>query len=109
MKYLVLILILALNIQPLQAGVCDMESEQAMTHHAAQDSGSEDDTCCAGLADSPVGCEHAFQCSFSTVFASLLPALSNLKLSIDNPQSGSLATSQLTPSHSSPPFRPPIS
>ena len=47
MKFLILILVLAISAQPLQAGVCDMDMEQSQeTTHPMDMSGSDGHDCC---------------------------------------------------------------
>jgi hypothetical protein len=111
MKLLVIFLILTLGVQPLQAGPCDMNAEegQAPAHHMDMSDQSGHDCCDPEPDDRQEGCEGGMQCCpcFVSVFAvhtvvRISPAWERVYLS-------DLPRGMVPPSHSSPPFRPPIS
>jgi len=113
MKTLLLIIAVFFYAQPLQAGYCDMDSGQPAPMHLEHDidGGADSDHDCCDGADSPDPreCSHAIQCApcLSGVFSfqsSTQPA---------NPLRDSQVPARivgaLSPSHSAPLFRPPIS
>ena len=110
MKILALILVLAISAQPLQAGTCDMDMSQESTHHTEQAKDSGHDCCKTDDPDSPgQNCDGNMHCGFCNAN---LPALQPL-LRVSSPWAQAhvrgLDSGELLPSHSSPPFRPPIS
>jgi hypothetical protein len=113
MKFLVFILALAINAQPLQAGLCDMDMEENQETPQQVDGGAEagHDCCDEGDADNQQeqGCEGKTHCSPCFVSAPLLPATARLQLDWSPQHTESALLSLALSSHSSPPFRPPIS
>ena len=111
MRVLVLFLILAISAQPLQAGSCDMDVEhgQESSHHM-EPSGLDGHDCCdPESTDSSEGCDGGMDCGFCFVSVSALsgpPRIAVFWSHHDMPETGS---GVVLPSHSSPPFRPPIS
>jgi hypothetical protein len=114
MKILILILVLAISAQPLQAGFCDRDENQETPHQMDShlmdqaDDGSHD--CCdSEQPESQQGCDNEMRCGFCSVSVSTLPNILKFKASWVNHYSPKLSTGVVLPSHSSPPFRPPIS
>ena len=54
------------------------------------------------------GCENMMHCGFSSVAFSTLPALYKFNASWKNHYDPGLSSGVVLPSHSAPPFRPPI-
>jgi len=111
MRILILLLVLAISTQPLQAGFCDMDSEkgQESSHHMQDSENAGHDCCDTDDSESQDGCDGEMKCGFC--FANL-PAIPNaLKFSSSwlSHFSLDLSSGVILPSHSSPPFRPPIS
>jgi hypothetical protein len=112
MKLLILILILAISAQPLQAGVCDvnMEASQETSHHMDHSDHNAHDCCDKSGNDSQAeGCDGEMNCG--VCFANVSTLSNSIKI---NPAWGQqyghdLSSGVVLPSHSSPPFRPPIS
>ena len=108
MKAWILFLILAIGVQPLQAvSSCDMEPEQAPMHAVDGDGGNNHDCCDPDPADTQAGCDHALQCGFCNVLVSNLSVVPIVAIGWDRSYARVLGSGQLTPCHSSPPFRPP--
>ena len=116
MKLLVLILVLALSAQPLQAGSCDMSMEkgQETSHHMGH-SGQEQaenqvhDCCGSSGADSSDGCDGNMDCGPCFVSFTAIPSLVRFAPVFIHQQTPNLSSGVVLPSHASPPFRPPIS
>jgi hypothetical protein len=113
MKFLILFLILAISIQPLQAGVCDMDMEQgqeASHHMQAPDEGDHD--CCdsedSDGSDSQPNCGSLMHCGSCNASFSTLPDIYRFNASWVIQYSPALSSDALPPSHSTPLFRPPI-
>ena len=111
MKFLTFILVLLINIQPLQAGFCDMESgqeaPQTMEHsddgnHDCCDSDESDDS------DSQSGCDGMMHCGSCNASFSALPDILKFNARWVTNYSHGLSSGVELPSHSAPPFRPPI-
>lgn len=109
MKFLVSILVLALSAQPLAAGYCDMDSAQESPHHSEQANDMDHDCCGSDDSGSQEPCEGQDHCGSCYVNS---PALQqNLRFVsawVGHHYQG-LDSGMILPSHSSPPFRPPIS
>ena len=111
MKYLTFILVLLISIQPLQAGFCDMESgqeaPQTMDH---SDEGNHD--CCdsddSDASDSQSGCDSMMHCGSCNAAFSALPSILKFNARWATNYSPELSSGFELPSHSAPPFRPPI-
>ena len=110
MKFLILILVLAISIQPLQAGFCDMDMEksQETSHHMERSDDGNHDCCDSDDSDSQSGCESSMHCGPCHVFFSTLPSIYKFNSSWVTRYSSELSSNVVFPSHSAPPFRPPI-
>jgi hypothetical protein len=109
MRFLILMLVLAISAQPLQAGSCDMDVGQEASHHSEQSEDTGHDCCDPDDSESPQGCDGNMNCGFCSAN---VPALSRtLKVTAvwANSHSPGITSGVVLPSHSSPPFRPPIS
>lgn len=113
MRLLTLILILAITAQPLQAGFCAMDLEQGqvaeMDMPMDMDHGDGHDCCDTDNQVPEESCEGGSNCSHCTVVS---PALSTiLRVPVAWLPAGEFEISDgiILPSHSSPPYRPPIS
>lgn len=116
MKLLVAMLVLMIAAQPVQAGFCDMERSGDSGSHASMQHGMDAENsahdCCqlprvgsdpgrdSGCSDMPCGTCVAGVLAIPP--AASLPALAPVGALIN------LYEGVITPSHSSPPFRPPI-
>ncbi len=109
MRVLLLIIAIVCYAQPLQAGHCDMESGQTMAMHLEHGVDVEHDCCEGDEAADANECRHAIQCGscFSSVF-SFQSAVPFARLSHDSHTPDRMAGA-LSPSHSAPLLRPPIS
>jgi hypothetical protein len=112
MKYLVLLLILAITAQPLQAGSCDMESDHADSHSMEQmDHGSDGMPDCCDSDDEEIRADCDIQMSCAAC-ALATPAVSGLQCTSLMSLAGfpqTISAGEITPDHSCPPFHPPIS
>jgi len=116
MKLWILILVLAISAQPLQAGFCDMEMEknQETSHqvdHSEMDhSDSESHKCCdSDESDSPAGCDSTMNCGPCFVSVSMIANLTKFSSVLTYQHTLSLYSGVVLSSHTAPPFRPPIS
>jgi len=111
MKFFLLILILAISAQPLQAGFCDMDMEKSQeTSHYLEQSGHDGHDCCDSVdTDSQEGCNSEMNCGFCSASVSALPGMLKIDAILVHQYSQILSAGVVLPSHSSPPFRPPIS
>ena len=109
MKGVLALLVLAMNIQPLAAESCDVET-QAHAGHQVQMNDTDHGDCCDTQPGSPAhGCQQVSHCGSCTA-AMYIATLKHADISAATlPFSRALAAGQLPPSHASPPFRPPIS
>jgi len=76
MKLLILILVLAISAQPLQAGFCgdmDMEKSQETAHHMEHSDNDGHDCCDSDDADSIEGCDSEMMCGFCFASVSAFP------------------------------------
>ena len=111
MKYLTFVLVLLISIQPLQAGYCDMETgqeaPQTMDH---SDDGSHD--CCdsddSDNSDFQSECDGMMHCGSCHASVSTLPSILKFNTRWATSYSPELSSGFELPSHSTPPFRPPI-
>lgn len=110
MKFLILILVLAISAQPLQAGVCDMDMEESQeTAHPMDMSGSSGHDCCdTEETESDEGCGDGMNCCMCFVSVSALSSIPRVIPLWSQPAYREASTGVILPSHSSPPFRPPI-
>lgn len=107
-KVLTLIIVLMLSAPPLQAGMCMMDMGKTDHQHMSQaDDGC---TCCnpdpSGHDSNCGGADHCGACS---VGVSVPPSFLPIQTAWNPIIIPALASSAVLPSHSSPPFRPPIS
>jgi len=111
MKFLILILVLAISAQPLQAGFCDMDMEksQESSHHMDHSDQKGHDCCDKDNTDSQEGCDSDMNCGPCYVSVSALPGLVKVNPAWGQHYFPDLASGVALLSHSSPPFRPPIS
>jgi hypothetical protein len=113
MKFLILILVLAISAQPLQAGFCDMdmdmEKSQETSHHMDNSDDDGHDCCDKNDTDSQEGCGSEMNCGPCFVSVSTLPSLMKVIPVWGHLHYQDLSSDVVLPSHSSPPFRPPIS
>ena len=108
MKFLILFLALMISIQPLQAGVCDMETSQDAPHHMEHSEGGDHDCCDSDDSDSQSGCEGMMHCGSCNASFSTLPGILKFNARWVTHYSQELSSGVVHPSHSVPPFRPPI-
>lgn len=111
MKLLILFLVLAISAQPLQAGFCDMglEKDQQTPHHMDMSDSAGHDCCDSEKSDSPEGCDGGANCGMCFVSVSAIPSIIKINASWGQPIYHEISSGVTLPSHSSPPFRPPIS
>ena len=113
MRILTLILILAISAQPLQAGFCAMDMEQGQSSEMEMPTGmdhSDDHACCDPQdSDSDDACENGSHCGFCTAVTPLMPTVVRVADLWTCAHGFASEGGDLLPSHSSPPFRPPIS
>jgi hypothetical protein len=111
MKFLILILVLVISAQPLQAGFCDMDMEksQETSHHMEHSDHDGHDCCDSDDTDSQKGCDSGMNCGFCSAGVSALPGMLKIDAILVHQYSQNLSSSVVLPSHSSPPFRSPIS
>jgi len=114
MKYLALILAILMAVPTVQAGFCDMDQEQGSAPHAdmqhqQQGNSSVHDCCDTGDTGENQGCDNMVPCGFCTAGLTGITALAGEPARWTRQYDCSLSDGCLTPSHSSPPFRPPIS
>jgi len=111
MKFLILLLVIAISTQPLQAGFCgmDLEKSQESAHHVAPSDNSGHDCCDPGGTDSQDGCDSDMKCGPCFVSVPVLPAVMKVTPLWSHAFLPGYSAGVVLPSHSSPPFRPPIS
>jgi hypothetical protein len=113
MKLLTLTLILAIITQPLQAGFCAMGVDQgsapAMDTGTNMDHGDGHDCCDTEAPAAEVSCEGGAHCSHCTVASPALPSVFRVPVAWLANGAIRLSGGLLPPSHSSAPYRPPIS
>jgi hypothetical protein len=110
MKLLILILVLAISAQPLQAGACDMDMEknQESTHHMDMSGPNGHDCCDTEDTDSLDGCEAGMNCGMCFVSVSAISSIPRTVPVWSHLVYLESSSGVILPSHSSPPFRPPI-
>lgn len=109
MKYLIFILIVVLSAQPVQAGPCSMDANQDISHHGEQPSDGGHDCCDTGDEEPMRDCDSGKHCGFcSTGVSAIAPAVKAIPGWI-NIYGHIISSGAELPSHSAPPFRPPIS
>ena len=110
MKILVLILVLAISAQPLQAGACDMDMEKSQESTERMDmAGSDGHDCCdTEDSDSDEGCGAGMHCGMCFVSVSAISSIPRVVPIWSHPVYLESSSGLILPSHSAPPFRPPI-
>jgi hypothetical protein len=110
MKLLILFLIVAISAQPLQAGFCDMEMEegQESSHHMEPSEQTGHDCCGSDASGAQEGCDGEMNCGFCFASVSALPGMIRINATWTINFSPDISSGVVLPSHSSPPFRPPI-
>ena len=113
MRILTLILILAVSAQPLQAGFCAMGMDQGqsapMDMPLDMDHGDSHDCCETESSEAEENCEGGSHCGHCTVASPALPSVLRVPVAWLPVGEFEFSGGVLLPSHSSPPFRPPIS
>ena len=116
MKFWVLILVLAITAQPLQAGGCPAEMEKSpetahQMDHPGMDHPGQDSHDCCDPDDSDVssGCGGNMNCSPCFVSVPIIPNPTRISAIITQQHTPGLSSGVVLPSHTTPPFRPPIS
>jgi hypothetical protein len=111
MKTLILFLVLAISTQPLQAEFCavDMEMNQEGAHQMDHSDHDAPDCCDSDDSNQTQGCDNNMNCGMCFLSTSALPDLMKLNPVWGHHYSLGLSSDLVLPSHSSPPFRPPIS
>ena len=115
MRVLTLILILAISAQPLQAGSCAMGMDQGqagavdMPMDMDMDHGDGHDCCDTEASEAEESCEGGSHCGHCTVVSPALTSIVRVPVAWQPAGEFALSRGVLLPSHSSPPFRPPIS
>ena len=111
MKFLILMLVLTISAQPLQAGFCsmDMASDQESSHHMEASANNDHDCCDSDDSNSQEGCDGEMDCGFCFVSVSALHHTIKINPAWVHQYSRGFLSNVVYPSHSSPPFRPPIS
>jgi len=112
MKTLILIIAILIAMPPVQAGSCDMDQGQEAVQHAGMQHDGQGDTkhdCCDSDDDETApDCSDAMQCGHCSIGAPAI--MMSLAKTIQWQHSYNCGFSEqcLPPTHSSPPFRPPI-
>ena len=109
MRVLILFIALAISAQPLLAGFCDMETNQATPHQMEHADDGGHDCCDSDPDESQQGCDSEMQCGSCGATLSTLPDILKIAAVWEGQYSPGLSFGLVLPSHSSPPFRPPIS
>ena len=110
MKFLVLFLILAISIQPLQAGICDMDMEDSheTSHHMPSTDDRDHDCCDSEEPDSQTDCGNLMHCGSCHASFSALPAIPRVNAYQLIQYSPALSSDALPASPYTPLLRPPI-
>ena len=109
MKVLILILAMAISTHPLLVGACAMESNQEASHQMDQTDDRGHDCCDSDQDEQQEGCDGEMQCGSCGTTVSALPDVFKVSARWENQHSLNISSGLVLPSHSSPPFRPPIS
>lgn len=112
MRLFVLILALSIALPPIQAGACEMETNPVSAEHAGMmhlnQNNAPHDCCDTDQSQSEKPCNEWAQCGqCSSSVPAITVALDKLSAWNETPAS-ELARCFFPPSHSHPPFRPPI-
>ena len=102
-------LVLMISTQPLQAGFCDMDMGQETSHHTQQSDDTGHGCCDPGDSETQQGCDGNMHCGFCSANVPALPGALKVTTTWVTFYSPDLSSGIVLPSHSSPPFRPPIS
>ena len=109
MKFLILMLVLTISAQPLQAGFCEMDMNQEASHHPKQAEDANHDCCDSDDSEPQPACDGNMYCGFCSANVSVLPKTPGISSVWAGHHSPLITSGVVLPSHSSPPFRPPIS
>jgi hypothetical protein len=118
MKFLILIIAIMIIAQPVQAGSCEADQGSSTEHsvmheggdsHQGPDNGSGHDCCDSDKVDPQQGCDHQLQCGLCTAGVLGFAVIPSSFFIPPVNYVSTLSSGMLAPSHSSPPFRPPIS
>jgi len=111
MKVLIMFLMVAISTQPLQAGFCDMDLEksQESAHHMTVSDDGGHDCCDPGDNGSQDGCNSGMKCGPCYLSVPVLPVMLKVVTIWPHTYLAGYSAGIVLPSHSSPPFRPPIS
>jgi hypothetical protein len=113
MNWLAVILGLLIAAQPLQAGFCDMEATADAAPHAGMQHDSDQrasghDCCQPPDSEESRDCNDMLQCAPCATALPAVPAMFPEVRYAGDPHRAGPDHGRLTPSHSVPPFRPPI-
>lgn len=117
MKLWILILVLAISAQPVQAGSCAMGGEkgqETMHHMDAMEMDHEDHerhSCCDSDESDPAdsGCDGNMNCGPCFVSVSMISSLARVSAEFFHQAAPAVPSGVILPSHTAPPFKPPIS
>ena len=113
MKFLAAFLMFMIAAQPVQAGFCDMDlhgdaTAQAGQQHHPGDSSGDHGCCDPADSDNGTTCSDRMHCGSCAGTVAALPAGPVLTAPPDLARPSPLNGGIITPSHASPPYRPPI-
>lgn len=113
MRLLTLVLILAISAQPLQAGFCAMGMDQGQSSSTDMsmdmDHGDGHECCETDTNEADGSCEGGSHCGHCTLASPAIPSVLRVPVAWQPAGEFEISAGVLLPSHSSPPFRPPIS
>ena len=116
MKLWILILVLAIIAPPVQAGSCAMggEKSQETMHHMdgmeMDHSDHERHPCCESDESDPADeCDGNMNCGPCFVAVSMVSTLARVSAEFLHQAAPAVTSGVILPSHTSPPFKPPIS
>jgi hypothetical protein len=114
MNFLATLLVLMIAAQPAQAGFCDMEPSGNVSAHAGmqhdQDPGSTAHDCCSPADfDEDQGCTDMVPCGFCGSGVLAVAFVAHFDTPLLWADQNALGHGCILPSHTSVPFRPPIS
>lgn len=123
-KYLTLLLILAMTLQPLQAVGCDMAKDQAVDQVTQSQNVDPDkkpcadnmpnhddmsDCCGTSITDDQPVCDHALSCGSCYLGTPLFSSLAKVSSNPSVHHRRIITSGEILPSHDYPLLRPPIS
>jgi len=109
MKLVILLVVLAIGIPPLQAGYADITAGQNPAHHM-QHQDDESHPCCNGTTiDLQQNCCGVMLCGSCGTNVSVFPGLPKCTVIRDHGLAPTGTSGMMSSSHSPPLFRPPIS